>query len=191
MVNVRMQNDVKLPLEQRRKWVANWVNRINTIITELHHHLQLQKWHRRFVASASRGRIPSLFSGATTATGRGCMMNIGQIAFYEQVKILLLGTGHFKDGPSTHFLSSLAAGGIATALTQPLDVLKTRSMNAKPGEFANLWAIVLHTAKLGPSGFFKGFVPAFVRLGPHTVITLMLLEQLRINFGYFPILVPV
>lgn len=118
-------------------------------------------------------------------------MNIGQIAFYEQVKILLLGTGHFKDGPSTHFLSSLAAGGIATALTQPLDVLKTRSMNAKPGEFANLWAIVLHTAKLGPSGFFKGFVPAFVRLGPHTVITLMLLEQLRINFGYFPILVPV
>lgn len=132
-----------------------------------------------------------LFSGATTATGRGCMMNIGQIAFYEQVKILLLRTGHFQDGPSTHFLSSLAAGGIATALTQPLDVLKTRSMNAKPGEFANLWAIVTYTAKLGPLGFFKGFVPAFVRLGPHTVITLMLLEQLRINFGYFPGLVPV
>lgn len=71
MVNVRMQNDVKLPLEQRRKWVANWVNRINTIITELHHHLQLQKWHRRFVASASRGRIPSTVFGCDNGNWKG------------------------------------------------------------------------------------------------------------------------
>lgn len=45
--------------------------------------------------------------------------------------------------------------GIATALTQPLDVLKTRAMNAKPGEFKNLLAIAAYTAKLGPLGFFK------------------------------------
>lgn len=30
---------------------------------------------------------------------------------------------------------NLFQGGIATTLTQPLDVLKTRAMNAKPGEF--------------------------------------------------------
>ena len=41
----------------------------------------------------------------------------------------------------------------------------------------------LHTAKLGPMGFFKGFIPAFVRLGPHTIITFMFFEQLRLNFG--------
>ena len=35
----------------------------------------------------------------------------------------------------------------------------------------------------GPSGFFKGFVPAFVRLGPHTIITFLFFEQLRLNFG--------
>lgn len=127
-----------------------------------------------------------LFSGASTATGRGFLMTIGQIAFYDQVKTMLLRTGHFKDDPRLHFISSLAAGAIATTLTQPLDVLKTRSMNAKPGEFNGLWGIVLHTAKLGPMGFFKGFVPAFVRLGPHTVITFILLEQLRLNFGYYP-----
>lgn len=117
------------------------------------------------------------------------MMNIGQIAFYEQVKKMLLQSGHFRDNPGTHFLSSLAAGGIATAMTQPLDVLKTRAMNAKPGEYKNTWAIVKHTAELGPTAFFKGFVPAFVRLGPHTVILLMLMEQLRLNFGYFPVVV--
>jgi hypothetical protein len=37
-------------------------------------------------------------------------------------------------------------------MTQPLDVLKTRAMNAKPGEFNGLWDIVKHTAKLGPLG---------------------------------------
>lgn len=114
------------------------------------------------------------------------MMTIGQIAFYDQVKTLLLTTGYFKDDPITHFSASLTAGAIATTLTQPLDVLKTRAMNAKPGEFANLWAIVTHTAKLGPLGFFKGYVPAFVRLGPHTVLTFLFLEQFRLNFGYLP-----
>lgn len=96
---------------------------------------------------------------------------------------MLLNTGYFKDDPRLHFISSLAAGAIATGLTQPLDVIKTRSMNAKPGEFKGLFDIVAHTAKLGPKGFFKGFVPAFVRLGPHTVLTFILLEQLRLNFG--------
>lgn len=132
-----------------------------------------------------------LFSGATTAVGRGFMMNIGQIAFYDEVKILLLKSGYFKDDPRLHFMSSLAAGAIATAMTQPLDVLKTRAMNAKPGEFKNQWAIVTHTAELGLKGFFKGFGPAFVRLGPQTIIMFLLLEQLRINFGYFPSLAPV
>lgn len=127
-----------------------------------------------------------LFSGATTATGRGFLMTIGQIAFYEQVKLMLLATGYFQDDPRLHFLSSLAAGAIATTLTQPLDVIKTRSMNAKPGEFRGLFDIVAHTAKLGPMGFFKGYVPAFVRLGPQTIITFILLEQLRLNFGIMP-----
>ena len=110
-------------------------------------------------------------------------MTIGQIAFYDQVKALLLASGHFQDNPKTHFVSSLAAGAIATTLTQPLDVLKTRSMNAAPGQFTGLWDIVKYTGRLGPLGFFKGYIPAFVRLGPHTIITFLLLEQLRLNFG--------
>lgn len=81
-------------------------------------------------------------------------------------------------------MSSLIAGAMATLLTQPLDVLKTRVMNAKQGEFNGLLDVVKLTAKLGPQGFFKGFVPAFVRLGPQTIITFLLLEQLRMNFGY-------
>lgn len=59
-------------------------------------------------------------------------------------------------------------------------------MNAKPGEYKNLWALIKYTAKLGPLGFFKGYIPAFVRLAPQTILTFMFLEQLRLNFGYVP-----
>lgn len=126
----------------------------------------------------------NLFSGVTTATTRGVFMTIGQIAFYDQIKTYLLTTPHFEDNLITHFTASLMAGAIATTLTQPMDVLKTRSMNAKPGEYNGLWDVIRHTAKLGPLGFFKGYVPAFVRLGPQTILTFVFLEQLRLNFGY-------
>lgn len=71
-------------------------------------------------------------------------------------------------------------------MTQPMDVLKTKMMNAKPGEYKGIWDVVIQTAKQGPLGFFKGYVPAFLRLAPHTVIMYLFLEQFRLNFGYFP-----
>ncbi|CAD7084090.1 unnamed protein product [Hermetia illucens] len=166
MINVRMQNDVKIKPELRR----NYKHAIDGLIR-----VYREEGFRR------------LFSGATTATGRGFLMTIGQIAFYDQTKYLLLQTSVFGDNLITHFSASLIAGAIATTLTQPLDVLKTRSMNAKPGEFRGLWHIVLHTAKLGPLGFFKGYVPAFIRLAPQTILTFVFLEQLRFNFGVWPV----
>ena len=77
-------------------------------------------------------------------------------------------------------------GTIATMLTQPLEVLKTRAMNAKPGEFKGPMDLIKFTARQGPQAFFKGFIPAFVRLGPHTILTFVFKEQLRLNFGFFP-----
>jgi dicarboxylate transporter 10 len=71
-------------------------------------------------------------------------------------------------------------------MTQPLDVLKTRAMNAKPGEFKGPLDLVRFTAAQGPLAFFKGYVPAFVRLGPHTILTFIFLEQLRLNLGMDP-----
>ncbi|XP_037030227.1 mitochondrial dicarboxylate carrier isoform X3 [Bradysia coprophila] len=63
MVNVRMQNDVKLPPESRR----NYKNAIDGLLRV------------RREEGASR-----LFSGALTASSRGFMMTVGQIAFYDQ-----------------------------------------------------------------------------------------------------------
>lgn len=165
MVNVRMQNDIKLPAEQRR----NYKHAIDGLF-------------RVYKEEGFR----KLFSGASTATSRAIFMTIGQLSFYDQIKKLLIESGYFQDNLTTHFTASTAAGAIATSLTQPLDVLKTRAMNAKPGEFSGIWDIIKYTARMGPLGFFKGYVPAFVRLGPHTILTFVFLEQLRMNFGSLP-----
>lgn len=54
-------------------------------------------------------------------------------------------------GKVSYFLQA----GVATTITQPLDVLKTRMMNAKPGEFKGILDCVLYTAQKGPFAFFK------------------------------------
>jgi dicarboxylate transporter 10 len=56
-------------------------------------------------------------------------------------------------------------GGVATLLTMPLDVMKTRMMNAPQGTYNSLIDCFKDIVKVGPSGLFKGFIPAFIRLG--------------------------
>lgn len=165
MVNVRMQNDVKLPPEQRRLYK----HAIDGLIRV-----------------AREEGLAKLFSGASMATSRAVLMTIGQVAFYDQFKQVLLATGLFSDNLVTHFTASSSAATVAVAMTQPLDVMKTRLMNAAPGEFNSIFHCFSTTLREGPSAFYKGFVPAFVRLAPQTVLTWIFLEQIRQNFGYLP-----
>uniref|UniRef100_A0A8C7QHP0 Mitochondrial dicarboxylate carrier n=1 Tax=Oncorhynchus mykiss TaxID=8022 RepID=A0A8C7QHP0_ONCMY len=157
----RMQNDVKVPLELRR----NYAHALDGLF---------RVWKEE--------GMKKLFSGATMASSRGALVTVGQLACYDQAKQLVLGTGAMQDNILTHFLASLIAGGCATVLCQPLDVLKTRLMNSK-GEYVGLLHCVRDTAKLGPNAFYKGLVPAGIRLIPHTVLTFIFLEQLRTCCG--------
>ncbi|NXF54324.1 DIC protein, partial [Oceanites oceanicus] len=126
--------------------------------------------------------LKKLFSGATLASSRGALVTVGQLSCYDQAKQLVLTTGLLSDNIFTHFLASFIAGGCATFLCQPLDVLKTRLMNSQ-GEYRGVTHCAMETAKLGPLAFYKGFVPAAIRLIPHTVLTFVFLEQLRKYFG--------
>jgi len=56
--------------------------------------------------------VHQLFSGCSTATLRAILMTIGQLSFYDQIKMMLLQSGYFKDNPSTHVLSSVSAVSI-------------------------------------------------------------------------------
>ncbi|KAI1716070.1 mitochondrial carrier protein [Ditylenchus destructor] len=146
LLNVRMQNDIKLPPAERR----NYKHAIDGL----------------FRICREEG-ITKLFNGCTMATVRGTLMTIGQLAFYDQIKQTLITMELAQDNIYTHLFSSFLAASGATVLTQPMDVLKTRMMNAKPGQF-------------------KGFFPAWVRLAPHTILLFVFFEQFRIKFGYLP-----
>ncbi|NWU15972.1 DIC protein, partial [Cephalopterus ornatus] len=161
MVNVRMQNDMKQPPAQRRNY-SHALDGMYRVLRE--------------------EGLKKLFSGATVASFRGALVTIGQLSCYDQAKQLVLATGLLSDNIVTHFLSSFIAGGCATFLCQPLDVLKTRLMNSH-GEYQGVVHCAMETAKLGPLAFYKGFVPAAVRLIPQTVLTFLFLEQLRKYFG--------
>ncbi|KAI8123047.1 Mitochondrial dicarboxylate carrier [Lucilia cuprina] len=165
MVNVRMQNDSKLPKEKQRgyKHVFDGLYRVT-----------------------KEEGVQALFRGGSAAVSRGVMMTIGQNVVYDYLKRFLLSTAYFNDNSPTHFLTSLISGGVATLFTQPLDVMKTRLMNANPGQYSGLLAVAKDIANVGTMGFFKGFIPAFARIGPHTILTFLMMEQLRLHFGYFP-----
>lgn len=161
-----MQNDIKLPHDLRR----NYHHVIDGMLTVI-----------RYEGTRA------LFSGTTMATSRAILMSIGQLAMYDEVKHALLTKvpgNVFKDDIMTHLLASLTAGTIATTLTQPLDVVKTRLMNETAGHYKGALDVVLSIRKdYGYIGFFRGFLPAFVRLAPHTMLTFVFLEELRKNFG--------
>uniref|UniRef100_A0A8C9WR91 Mitochondrial dicarboxylate carrier n=1 Tax=Sander lucioperca TaxID=283035 RepID=A0A8C9WR91_SANLU len=166
MVNVRMQNDMKLPPELRR----NYKHAIDGL----------------FRVFREEG-VRRLFSGATMASSRGAMVTVGQLACYDQAKQLVLGTGIMGDNILTHFLSSfIAVRRLCYSIVPTSGCTKDEADELK-GRGVSLFRGVTHclreTAKLGPLAFYKGLVPAGIRLIPHTVLTFIFLEQLKKNFG--------
>uniref|UniRef100_A0A6P4E4V0 Mitochondrial dicarboxylate carrier isoform X1 n=1 Tax=Drosophila rhopaloa TaxID=1041015 RepID=A0A6P4E4V0_DRORH len=163
VVTVRLQNDSKLPPESRRnyKHVFDGLFRIY-----------------------KEEGVSSLFRGAVPAVSRSVLLTIGTNAAYDQVKQMLKTATGAADGVPLHFGTSTIAGCIATVMTQPLDVLKTTFMNAKPGEFSGIGAAFISIARQGPLAFYRGFIPALIRVSPNTIITFILYEQARLRFGY-------
>ena len=84
--------------------------------------------------------------------------------------------------------------GFATAfVTSPVDVVKTRIMNERVlaeetlvyvSTGSTLMKIIKHE---GVGGLYKGFIPNWARIGPHTIITFMIFERLRSIVGLAPI----
>ena len=84
--------------------------------------------------------------------------------------------------------------GFATAfVTSPVDVVKTRIMNERAmasqtlvyvSTGSTLMKIIKHE---GVGGLYKGFIPNWARIGPHTIITFMIFERLRSIVGLAPI----
>ncbi|ESP05617.1 hypothetical protein LOTGIDRAFT_152473 [Lottia gigantea] len=136
--------------------------------------------------------IRGLYVGIGPTVKRAAILTATQIPAYDHTKHTLLNSGLMVEGPKLHIVSSMVAG-LATALTtSPVDVVKTRIMNQhSTGQVKSYHSAVdclIKTFKSeGVHGLYKGFIPNWLRLGPHTIVTFFIFEQLRHRVGIRPI----
>ncbi|PGH23522.1 hypothetical protein AJ80_02476 [Polytolypa hystricis UAMH7299] len=157
VLNVRMQSDAGLPPEKRR----NYKNVVDGLVRML------------------RSEGPrSLFLGVWPNSARATLMTAAQLASYDEFKGVCFKLG-MSDNLATHFTASLMAGFTATTIASPVDVIKTRVMSAGPETKGHGLMRVLRDIcrNEGYVWMFRGWVPSFVRLGPHTVVTFLFLEE--------------
>ncbi|KAH8267929.1 hypothetical protein KR026_011171, partial [Drosophila bipectinata] len=164
---IRMTSDGRLPVAERRNY-TNVLNALTRITSE--------------------EGITALWRGSLPTVGRAMVVNMTQLASYSQFK------AYFRDGPlkmqegiKLHFCASMLSGLLTTMTSMPLDIAKTRIQNMKTidgkAEYRGTLDVLFRVARQeGVFALWKGFTPYYCRLGPHTVLTFILLEQL--NQGY-------
>ena len=166
---VRMSNDKKLPLDQRRNYngVGNCISRI-----------------------AKEEGVPGLFRGAPATVVRACLLSACAMGITSEIKMRLSGSGFFGDDGKLYggipllFVATLISSLAANVVANPFDVVKSRMQNmavAKDGstQYSSMVDCFLQT--VGNEGLFKlysGFTPAFLKLAPYTVISLILTDKI-------------
>jgi len=160
---IRMTLDGKLPAEQKR----NYKNAFQAI----------------YRIAADEG-VMTLWRGCFPTVLRAMVVNAAQLATYSQAKQTFLEYKLLNDNIFCHFCASMVSGFATTVASMPVDIAKTRIQNmriidGKP-EYKNamdVWLKVMRSE--GIFSLWKGFTPYFLRLGPHTVLVFVFLEQIN------------
>ena len=124
---------------------------------------------------------------------RAAILTAAQIPSYDHTKHTLKNHGLMHEGLRLHIVSSMIAGFVTAFVTSPVDVVKTRVMNQRiKGEGVVLYkstidCIAKTIRSEGIFGLYKGFIPNWMRIGPHTIITFLIFEQLRRLVGMRPV----
>lgn len=107
MVNVRMQNDVKIMDVTKRRNYKHVFDGLYRTATE--------------------EGIATWMKGVQMTSFRAVLITVAQVACYDQTKQLLLTTGYFSDNMLTHFTASFIAGTIAAAHSSCCMVCRQRT----------------------------------------------------------------
>ncbi|KAJ2163084.1 Mitochondrial oxaloacetate carrier protein [Coemansia sp. RSA 552] len=136
------------------------------------------------------GGVRGLYRGMDAAMLRAGAGSSVQLATYDHFKAAiaqrLAHRGLSADSAYTHLLASLATGFFVCLAMNPFDVVSTRMYNQKTtaGGGGALYRSPLQcfyktVAAEGPLALYKGFVAHYLRLGPHTVLMFVFLEQIK------------
>ena len=127
----------------------------------------------------------SLWRGSLPTIMCAMVVTAAQLASYDQFKEALLSRRVLEDGFATHFVASFLAGLVASIVSNPIDVVKTRiqNMSVMPGSpppyRGSIDCAIKTVHNEGTLALYKGFVPNVARQGPFTHTLFVTLEQIR------------
>ncbi|XP_002990780.2 mitochondrial uncoupling protein 3 [Selaginella moellendorffii] len=128
---------------------------------------------------ASEG-VLGLWRGVGPNAQRAFLVNMGELACYDQAKHKIIQNGVCGDNVVAHTLASLLSGLSATLLSCPADVVKTRMMNQAGQSYrSSLDCLAKTVTSEGVTALWKGFFPTWARLGPWQFVFWVSYEQLR------------
>ena len=113
------------------------------------------------------GGFKGLYKGWIVTSSRSAILTSSQLGAYDSIKNnLLLQKFKMKEGLTVHLISSLLAGLCTTTATIPFDVIKTRYMSDKSNKYKGILDCIRSSYLTdGPRSFFRGWLPAYCRLG--------------------------
>lgn len=143
----------------------------------------------------NEGGLAGLYRGVVPTTQRAIILTATQFATYDEMKYMLLRHDILPEGLASHLVSSILAGLAVATTTNPVDLVKSRYMN-QPFDMVtgrgHLYSGVVDclrktVAAEGLRGLYKGWLPNWARIGPHTVITFLCFETMRKLAGIAPV----
>ncbi|KNC96803.1 uncharacterized protein SPPG_08005 [Spizellomyces punctatus DAOM BR117] len=156
-------------------------------------HSYVQQGTVRALQIIYRGEgLRGLWRGVDAAMLRTGIGSAVQLSSYDSCKHLLSQSGWFNlhdghGGLELHLAASLITSLFVCIAMNPFDVASTRMYNqrtAADGKHGALYKsgidCLVKTAKVeGVAALYKGFTAHYLRVGPHTILTFVFLEQLR------------
>ena len=122
--------------------------------------------------------LKGLFRGVDAAILRTGAGSAVQLPIYNFTKDELLKFDLFEQGPALHLSASVIAGFGVGIVMNPWDVILTRVYNQKGDLYKGPLDCFIKTVKSeGFDALYKGFEAQMLRIAPHTVLTLMFMEQ--------------
>ncbi|CAG8433907.1 12135_t:CDS:2 [Ambispora gerdemannii] len=133
------------------------------------------------------GGLRGLYRGAAASMLRTGVGSSVQLSGYFLVKRWAIEkTGMSDNDILIHSFSSMLTGVFVCIAMNPFDVISTRMYNQKANElgkgslYKNTFDCFAKTIRTeGLMGLYKGFGAHYLRIGPHTVLMLVFLEQFR------------
>lgn len=133
---------------------------------------------------SQEGGLAGLYNGTTPTVVRAAFLTCAQLGSYDVIKnnLLVQWVGMDHESIQTHFASAMMASLVTTTAANPADVVKTRVMNdSSSGRTMHHFLSIYNT--YGISGYMKGWTASYFRIGPHTIVSFLLIERVRQLMG--------